>query len=444
MVMDYGASSRYTWRFGRALLLAFALVVLAAWQTTATISPKAEVEIGRMGAEAEEAKWGLCKDVAVQSRVERIGARVVAGLDKTAYPYQFRTLASPEINACAYPGGFIFIHYGLVAKLPSDDALAWVIAHEVAHAANRHYAQILAKLERVALLAIGVSVVAHDSQGKLAQDLMQMVQRGYSRDNERGADAAALRYMRQAGYSTDGALAAMRVLEDLEGGARRGSYLATHPPAVHRSELLRAQIDRYAKENAGKAPNPVSDAAPPQIDIAALVGTVPQVAREGNLYYPLAVGSERRYKVEAGGASLSYTVRIAGLIPVAGGPVYRQETTMGESVSSCQVFTTAHALWQRNQPRVDTSPWLLEAVISDDETQYRSADGWEYSRVGKEELSLPCGRFKDALHIRKTRSGEPDRILDVWYVPGIGMVKRVDAKSGCVEVLQSYKLGSDT
>lgn len=427
---------------GRAVVLALVLSFLLSWPVHATISPKDEVEMGRAVAEVEEAKYGLCKDAATESRVQRVGARIVAGLDKTMYPYQFRTLASPDINAFACPGGFIFIYYGLTCKLPTDDALAFVLAHEVAHAANRHYAQRLAKLERVAALAIGVSIVARDTQGKLAQNIIGMVSAGYSRDDERGSDAAALRYMRQAGYSTDGALVGMRVLAELEGGAKRGSYLATHPPAAHRLDLLTAQIDQYEKENTGKASTQASGAASPQIEMTALVGKVPEVARAANPYYPLAVGSEWRYKVEAAGTSLSYTVRLAGSIPLADGDIFREETKMGESVSSRQVFTTAHALWQRNQLSVESSPWVLEAVITDDETQFLPADGWDHARIGKEELSLPCGQFKHVLHVRKRRTEEPNTAFDIWYAPGVGMVKRVDAKTGYVEVLQSYKQGS--
>lgn len=429
------------WRY--AYISALILVFLMPWRSYATISPKQEVEIGRVAAEQEEAVVGLCKDPAVQARVKRIGARLVAGLDKTLYPYHFAVIASPDINAHAFPGGRIAFYYGLVAKLPSDDALAFVIGHEIAHAANRHYAQQMAKMERVALLAIGVSVAARDTQGKLAQNIMEIVGTGYSRDDERGADAAALLYIRQAGYSTDGALQAMRVLIELEGGARKRSYLDTHPPAAHRLELLQAQITQYEKDNAGKVASQASGNVSPQIDLSTLAGKVPEVIREPNLYCPLTIGSEWRYKVAASDVSLAYTVRVVGSIPVAGGAIYRQETKIGESASTSQVFTTAHAVWKRNQPNVESSPWALEAIITDDNTQFQSVDGWDYVRIAKEELSVPCGQFKDVLHVRKQRTDEPNNAFDAWYAPGIGMVKRVDAKTGNTEILQSYKQGAE-
>ena len=80
---------------------------------------------------------GLQRDVAAERRMERVGARLVAATPELEGGYQYHLLAHESPNAFSLPGGRIYVTKGLYERLDSDDLLAAVIAHEMAHIAAR-------------------------------------------------------------------------------------------------------------------------------------------------------------------------------------------------------------------------------------------------------------------------------------------------------------------
>lgn len=441
MVTKNGTIKPYIVDLAVVYILILLLVLFSCQAAFAKISMKDEVKLGRNAADYMIKSEGLTKDESSQARVKRIGKRIIASLDKSMYPYEFNVLSSSVINACALPGGFIFINQGLVSKFHGDDALAFVISHEVAHSYNRHYAQILAKMERVTLLAITVSAVIGDQQMNVARCAANISAASYSRDNERGADASALQYMCQASYNANGAIEAMKILAEMSSGKGVPKYLASHPSPEHRITLLTAQIDKYDKDLANKPIATGKDQAI-EINISEIIGKLPDVSPSTNQYYPLAVGNEWQYKVETAGTSLIYKTCILSSIAVKNGSIYRAETAMGESTKNqYQVFTTKNNLWQRHQLNSVDSPWTIETVLQENNTQ--SEDDWDYTFNIENELAAPCGLFKDILHVLKRKKEDLSSGFDVWYAKGIGMVKRVNIKTGYQEVLYSYKLSGD-
>ncbi|MDR5704349.1 MAG: M48 family metalloprotease, partial [Armatimonadota bacterium] len=107
------------------------------------ISTQQEINIGRQVARQLEEKYGLYRDPDIHSRVVAIGERLAAVSDRPGLPYSFKILNTSEVNAVAAPGGFIYLTRGMVFFVRSDDELAFVLAHEVAHAARRHGAQMI-------------------------------------------------------------------------------------------------------------------------------------------------------------------------------------------------------------------------------------------------------------------------------------------------------------
>jgi len=158
--------------------------------------------------------------------------------------YRVAILDSNEINAFATSGGHIFITRGLINATRSEDQLAGVIAHEVAHIQLMHGIKAI-KNSRVtqALLVTGTAAagaatgmdvteltsVFNETVGEIVQT---MVNSGYSQTQEFEADATAMALMAAAGYNPSGLVDMLRVLSSVQtSGAGFGR---THPTPAQR------------------------------------------------------------------------------------------------------------------------------------------------------------------------------------------------------------------
>ena len=150
------------------------------------------------------------------------------------YPFTFRVVDSSEVNAFSLPGGPVYVNLGLIELADSEDELAAVIAHEMAHVVSRHATERMTtmQLTQMALLvtlsAVGGAPAAAVQGGQLAYILGIL---RYSRSMETEADRMALAVLRAAGYDP----AAMgRVLRRLEEERRMEPlllerWMSSHP-----------------------------------------------------------------------------------------------------------------------------------------------------------------------------------------------------------------------
>jgi len=163
-------------------------------------------------------------------------------------------LDSQEFNAFATPGGHIFLTKGLVEATPSEDALAAIIAHELAHIMLKHgmkmieEMRIFTELDSAAQRAAAMSgntdqqIIAFRSVvNELAEN---MIINGYSQEQEFEADSTALELLAAAGYSPNGLLEMLRVLQGVQGN-QRGGFNSTHPAPVDRIANVERQIINY-------------------------------------------------------------------------------------------------------------------------------------------------------------------------------------------------------
>jgi predicted Zn-dependent protease len=199
------------------------------------VSDDEEIRLGQRLAANVRARYSI--DTAHQPAVVRIGA-LVAAHASTRVPYTFLAIDEPSINAFALPGGPVFITRGLVEFVQSDDELAAVIGHELAHIDRRHcldghrYQVVLSRLDAPAA-------------GELMDAMQQALARSYSREQEFEADRRGTSLAWAAGY--DGARAAQlfRRLAALEPQPRTGwllPYLESHPAALERAARLEREL----------------------------------------------------------------------------------------------------------------------------------------------------------------------------------------------------------
>lgn len=167
--------------------------------------------------------------------------------------WHFVIVESDVINAFAAPGGWVFVTTAAVQAAESEDELAAVLAHEVAHVVRGHALGSIQKgrWANVARTALDTTVqLDQESLGELTQvfegamdDMIDgILVKGYSRDTEFEADRVGLAIMAHAGYDPQAFVRYLETLEREQGGGG-GGFSATHPRASDRVGKLRAQAD---------------------------------------------------------------------------------------------------------------------------------------------------------------------------------------------------------
>src|SRR5688572_26781852 len=101
-------------------------------------SPQQDVEMGRAVAQDAERKLPMLNDRRVDDYLNNLGRRLAAKAPGERYPYQFKAVNDSSINAFALPGGFLYIHRGVIEAADTEAQLAGVMAHEIGHVALRH------------------------------------------------------------------------------------------------------------------------------------------------------------------------------------------------------------------------------------------------------------------------------------------------------------------
>lgn len=149
--------------------------------------------------------------------------------------------ATPEVNAFATVGANLVVYQGLLARLPDENSLAMVLAHEIAHAALRHPVRSLGRG-----IAVGIILSTLDSgmgynaaSGAVrATGVLTTLQ--FSRDQERQADAAALAAVATLYGHVGGAQDVFRILQEASGGddSARVAMLSTHPLSQERIDAI--------------------------------------------------------------------------------------------------------------------------------------------------------------------------------------------------------------
>lgn len=221
------------------------LLVVAPLQ--AMMTPAEEAEVGRRFALEARAKLPLIEDVEVNLYVERLGRRIVATLGPQPFAYEFAVVRDGRVNAFAVPGGFVYLHAGLITAARSEDEIAGVLGHEIAHVHAHHIArqQEATKVVNYAALLGMLLAVVQPALGAGALAAQAAAQLQYRREFEQEADYLGARYMQQAGFESIGMLDFFRRLADEQrhaAGAGIPPYLLTHPLSDDRLTNLEAVL----------------------------------------------------------------------------------------------------------------------------------------------------------------------------------------------------------
>ncbi|WP_148256009.1 M48 family metallopeptidase [Pusillimonas sp. T7-7] len=189
-----------------------------------------------------KAQGALDRDAAQTKRVQAISQRLIkqAGVfrpDAANWNWNVHVLSSDEVNAWCMPGGKIAVYTGLINKIkPTDDELAAVIGHEMAHALREHareqVSQQMVTNMGLSVLSAVTGVGATADLGSALSNVMFTLPN--SRTHETEADRIGVELAARAGYDPRAAVTLWQKMGALGGGNAPPEFLSTHPSAASR------------------------------------------------------------------------------------------------------------------------------------------------------------------------------------------------------------------
>jgi predicted Zn-dependent protease len=210
------------------------------------VNAGAQKAYAQMMAEAQK-KNALDRDPGQVARVKNIVSRLVPQAtsfrpDAAKWPWEVHVISLDDVNAWCMPAGKMAVYTGLISKLQvSDDELAAVMGHEIAHALREHSREQISQ-QMGTQAAIGIAGALFGI-GELGQGLGNMVaditlNRPKSRTHEVEADRIGVELAARAGYDPRAAVALWEKMQKL-GGGQPPQFLSTHPSHESRIADLR-------------------------------------------------------------------------------------------------------------------------------------------------------------------------------------------------------------
>ena len=226
------------------------------------VNAGSEKAYAQMMAQAQQ-KGVLDKDPAQVARIKAIVGRLIPATttfrdDAAKWPWEAHVITLDEVNAWCMPHGKMAVYTGLINKLQAtDDELAAVMGHEIAHALREHSRE---QMSQQALIQTGLGLGgALLGIGDMGQSLAGMVanvtlELPKSRTAEREADDIGIELAARAGYNPQAAISLWQKMEKLAGG-QPPKWLSTHPPTADRLADLQKQAQKvmplYQQAKAG-------------------------------------------------------------------------------------------------------------------------------------------------------------------------------------------------
>ena len=184
------------------------------------MSESQEIAIGRRDDALVRKQYHVYPDKALQDYINRVGQRLARDSDRPNLQYHFTVLDSPEVNAFALPGGYVYITRGILAYLNSEAELAAVLGHEIGHVAARHGVRQQSAAEAanigLSIASIFVPEINTNVGYNLSNILGGALLSGYGREHELEADRLGAKYMARADYDPQAMIKVLSLLKDQE------------------------------------------------------------------------------------------------------------------------------------------------------------------------------------------------------------------------------------
>lgn len=184
------------------------------------MSEAQEISLGRQADADVRKQYKVYPNPALQAYVDRVGQNLAKHSHRSNLRYRFTVLDSPEINAFALPGGYIYITRGIMAYLNSEAEMAAVLGHEIGHVTARHGVRQQSASQAA---NIGISIASilvpelnnqafHDMSNLLGGALLS----GYGREHELESDRLGAQYLARTAYDPQAMIRVVGVLKNQE------------------------------------------------------------------------------------------------------------------------------------------------------------------------------------------------------------------------------------
>ncbi|MGA9032864.1 MAG: M48 family metalloprotease [Sulfuricaulis sp.] len=217
-----------------------------------------EISIGSRNDAEVRNKYGVYDNPELQAYVQRVGQKLAAQSHRPGLTYHFTVLDTPEVNAFALPGGYIYITRGILAYLNSEAELSTVLGHEIGHVTARHavrqYTAASATGFVGALVGVATGIpVTQDLFNVLGNAMLS----GYGRDHELESDRLGAEYLARAGYDPQAMIKVIGVLKNQEEFEKKRAaaenrplriyhgVFASHPSADTRLQEVVAEANKF-------------------------------------------------------------------------------------------------------------------------------------------------------------------------------------------------------
>lgn len=209
---------------------------------------------------------GLVRDEATMRRVNLVGRALARYSDRPGLDWRFGVLDSATVNAFSAPDGYVFITRGLYALAETDDTLAAILGHEIAHITGKHALRIVQRGEL--LSGLGSQVVKRSGNTREVEAQLQqfnlgvteitktLFEKGFDPQTEYAADQTGRQLAVVTGYAPGGLRAVLARLQQIPAGPQK--IFSTHPPLSERIRRLPAESATAA---ARSGPTPGTPAA---------------------------------------------------------------------------------------------------------------------------------------------------------------------------------------
>jgi hypothetical protein len=207
-----------------------------------------EIGTGKQYSVEIEKSSHLVTDPVVVEYINRVGQNLVKNSDAKV-PFTIKVLDTDEINAMALPGGFFYVNSGLILACDSEDELAGVMAHEIAHVAAHHAAREMTKMNYMQIGSIPLMIFTQGTWTgygiyEAAQLAVPLTFLQFSREYEAEADYLGIQYAYRAGYDPQGMVSIFEKLDALEKhkpGALSRAF-SDHPATPNRIADVETEI----------------------------------------------------------------------------------------------------------------------------------------------------------------------------------------------------------